>query len=1081
MSVERLRTLVAAGGRPVRKSEIIETLQTLSRQGVVEIDVSRRWRLRGMLRGGAGGNGSAPIPAIDDDALHALPARVVPGDPRSGDALPLGQELEVDLNLLWRLLPYYQDALKASDSANPIETLARCGERFLLLRPDQPWWPTQSAGRALRVSRQILPPAFLEALARHQGRKLLIGYPLLLVSPRQTDGDPFLRPVGTYACSFELGESDLRVDLPASPPSLNPAWLKDQVSYSRWTSATELRSWLLYEDDAADVRDDDDDSFPEFVEVPQFASRLEAALKQSVRSVLEPAAIDWTLPRKPLNGFYNGVLLAIESGNRYTRSAVRDYDRLIAMDASALGETAAASLVGLQQTSHKGPSIPVVHPFEMSETQLMAARASLTGPLTVVTGPPGTGKSQVIASLMLSAAAAGKSVLFAARQHRALDAVQERLEQSAGDRVVLIRANESEGPGGFNFSQAVTALLARAGDAAAHRNFEQLYREISDIDEQRWNVLSVWRKLLGASGHAAALRDSLETTRRNLARSRAEAQAKGLETAQSTQGPLRQLVALLLRLLGIKPTAAIGTMWAVRQLERQEAEQSAALNSAEEEINRLRLEAENLSTNPVELTRRITVETERLVPRLLDRLDDVSVADRQALTTIVGDSALGAGSDPNTLSEHANQLILQHFPLWAVTTLAAGSRLPMRAGLFDYVVFDEASQIDIASALPLMVRAKNAVVVGDPQQLGMISNLDPRADRELLSRHGLFRPGIGRFAQGQTTLFALAASCAHSDQYLLVDHFRCHPDIAGYISEAFYGRRLAALTDVQRLHVPSGMKAGLHWTHVAGPISRRVTGTGGGSAGSFDEADVIAREVKRLADSDYAGTIGVVAFYNYQAEIVQRRLRELVPTDVQDRHAIKVFTANKFQGDERDVILFSLCVGPDMPPGARNFAMREKRLVNVAVSRARAICHIVGNLDFADSCGIPHFEALARRYRQSQQRYEPRGDDRFDSPWEKRLYQELVERGLEPIPQHPVAGRFLDLALMSDAPNKVRLDVEVDGWTYHTDDWGGRLPTDQWRDHQLQSLGWKVRRFWVHELRDDMGGCVDRIIADCQA
>ena len=76
-------------------------------------------------------------------------------------------------------------------------------------------------------------------------------------------------------------------------------------------------------------------------------------------------------------------------------------------------------------------------------------------------------------------------------------------------------------------------------------------------------------------------------------------------------------------------------------------------------------------------------------------------------------------------------------------------------------------------------------------------------------------------------------------------------------------------------------------------------------------------------------------------------------------------------------------------------------------------------------------------------------------------------------------GRFLDLALIDESTEPARrIDIEVDGVAYHQDDTGERLPTDLWRDHQLRGLGWTVLRFWVHELRDDMERCVDRILAE---
>jgi len=83
----------------------------------------------------------------------------------------------------------------------------------------------------------------------------------------------------------------------------------------------------------------------------------------------------------------------------------------------------------------------------------------------------------------------------------------------------------------------------------------------------------------------------------------------------------------------------------------------------------------------------------------------------------------------------------------------------------------------------------------------------------------------------------------------------------------------------------------------------------------------------------------------------------------------------------------------------------------------------------------------------------------------------LRAAGIQTTAQHPVAGRRLDLAVF--APR--RLDIEVDGEAFHRMASGRRKDDDLWRDLQMQALGWKVCRFWVYELREDMARCVERV------
>jgi very-short-patch-repair endonuclease len=79
---------------------------------------------------------------------------------------------------------------------------------------------------------------------------------------------------------------------------------------------------------------------------------------------------------------------------------------------------------------------------------------------------------------------------------------------------------------------------------------------------------------------------------------------------------------------------------------------------------------------------------------------------------------------------------------------------------------------------------------------------------------------------------------------------------------------------------------------------------------------------------------------------------------------------------------------------------------------------------------------------------------------------------MTPFPQFPVGTRYLDFAL---DPNGRKIDVEVDGRRWHTDASGNRKVADILRDREMNTRGWKVLRFWVHELANDMEGCVDRI------
>ena len=415
--------------------------------------------------------------------------------------------------------------------------------------------------------------------------------------------------------------------------------------------------------------------------------------------------------------------------------------------------------------------------------------------------------------------------------------------------------------------------------------------------------------------------------------------------------------------------------------------------------------------------------------------------------------------------------LLRLQPLWAVSSLSARSAMPLGPALFDLVVLDEASQCDIASSIPLLARARRAVVVGDPMQLQHVTQLSSTAERALLEAHGLTEGDVQRLSFRVNSCYDLVSGSPDiPERVLLTAHYRSHPDIAAFASEMFYGHALECATDSARLRAPFGMRPGLHWTNVSGRIEPAPSGVL-----CREEIDAVCKEVGALAQGGFEGSVGVVTPFRHQANRILDALTESLDESARLRIRLQVSTAHGFQGDERDVILLSLCCGAGMPDGSLRFVADGPNLFNVAVTRARAVLHVFGDRTWAQASEVRFIRELARRCGAT-----PRADvgrAAYESPWEERLDVALAAAGIPTIPQHPVAGRRLDLAVVT--PQK--LDIEVDGETFHRMASGRRKDDDLWRDLQMQALGWKVRRFWVYELREDMARCVERVRADLSA
>lgn len=221
-----------------------------------------------------------------------------------------------------------------------------------------------------------------------------------------------------------------------------------------------------------------------------------------------------------------------------------------------------------------------------------------------------------------------------------------------------------------------------------------------------------------------------------------------------------------------------------------------------------------------------------------------------------------------------------------------------------------------------------------------------------------------------------------------------------------------------------------------------------------------------MAEVGFKGTVGVVTPFKRQANRLRDALTDTLDEELRHTWALRVGTAHAFQGDERDVIVVSLCCSAEMSAGTRSFVTSSRNLFNVAVTRARAVLHVVGDRSWAREEGPDFIRRLAVGASAPQK---PSATPAYESVWEERLDEALRDAGILTQPQYPVAGRRLDLAVVRPG---LKLDIEVDGEAYHRRPDGTRKPDDLWRDHQLKGLGWRVKRFWVYQLREDMAGCI---------
>lgn len=837
------------------------------------------------------------------------------------------------------------------------------------------------------------------------------------------------------------------------------------------------------------------------------------------------------------DGIYNRAVLIIGERSPYTQGLESELKSLTDVPTEQYENTVLGQWIkGAMPEKKEDNKLPLLEVLPLNSEQRQAIQQSLTNPLTIITGPPGTGKSQVVTNLLVNAAWQGKKILFASKNNKAVDVVEIRINNLAA-RPILLRMGSNQYQ--VKLAEYLIGLLTSTSTEHDQEEFEfdlnryqqieekwnsleekerELIRIRNEVDELDQSIEKVREELSPEafsrlqSMDKSEFRDALKTFYRSLRNAGEEEHGLLLKLARfffkkglyslllSEAEKIKPLVSSLgLDLPEVPPGDESIDSWK-DFAERLKSYLMCSENMKEyKECFKKLQEArplEDISKDKVELLSQMAKNADSIWRGWLklqsSRLSD---EDRQLLNryNALLKMVIDAGGDIYTklgkkvykeyarLSHQVSHLL----PAWAVTSLSAKGKIPFEPGYFDIVVFDEASQCDIASALPLLYRAKQAVIIGDPKQLSHISGLHRGQDQQLLEKHNLI-PEYAHWAYSYNSLFHLASGLVSGNDIInLRDHHRSHADIVEFSNKEFYEGNLRIATNYDRLKFVDANKNSVRWHNVVGHVFRPPAG---GAINELEAKEVVKELRKLVFELEYKGSIGVVTPFRAQANIIRQFVnneKELASRLI--NHEFLVDTVHKFQGDERDVMVFSPVVSTNTPAGALSFMKNNGNLFNVAITRARAMLLVIGDQEAIAKCNVSYLKNFAIYVQQLAHKKEEEikistenlgpeypavvNPERV-SDWERDLYVALYKSSIKTIPQYQVEKYTLDLALFD---GKRMLDIEVDGERYHRN-WTGELcRRDQIRNQRMFELGWDVKRFWVYEIRDDLNGSVKKI------
>lgn len=540
----------------------------------------------------------------------------------------------------------------------------------------------------------------------------------------------------------------------------------------------------------------------------------------------------------------------------------------------------------------------VYFPFGCNASQKSAVEAALKHQVSIIQGPPGTGKTQTILNIIANLLVEGKSVLVVSNNNSAVENVAEKLD-GEGLGFIVAKLGSVKNKEAFIDSQTSYPYMT-AWTITEPKMVNQLAKESLEKVSQGFD--GQLRQAQLKAEYDALLKETMynEMLQAN------EVSGSWLNGKSSTK--LMKLFNLYQMMVEKeqKPSLWFRLKWSFsldwKMFSFLNCQPSSVINS---------LGSAYYYSRKAEIEQELqTIESQLQSINLKQNVKDLRSSSLQILKSIIA-KRYGAGvrriftiKDIKPRTEE----FLKEYPVVLSTTYSAKGCIS-KDMVFDYVIMDEASQVDIKTGALALSCAMNAVIVGDDKQLpNVVSREEALALSAIQTTYSVderYNAVTHSFLQSCTEVFKEAPVT------LLREHYRCHPKIIEFCNQRFYDGELVAMTtDNDEKNVLQVVRTA-KGNHARGHYNQR-------------EIDVIKQEV--MPEYVDSASVGIITPYRDQANEVNKALDQDIAS-----------TVHKYQGRECDTIIMSTV---DNEP--TEFS-DDANLLNVAISRAKTHFCIVTN------------------------------------------------------------------------------------------------------------------------------------------
>ena len=768
----------------------------------------------------------------------------------------------------------------------------------------------------------------------------------------------------------------------------------------------------------------------------------------------------------------------------------------IAEKPSGIYRETALSIINEEYSQSKEKSVPMkdmnkitdfypITPLSLSDSQLQVVKNIDNSKFVAVQGPPGTGKSQTIVNLVAHLVANGKTVLVASRMDKAVDVVAERLNDLGASHMAL-RA------GRLNYqrqlSEELNNLLAQNNsdldddiedillvDIKDMKDHLDMLKNMENKSETIIKLEKNWHDKLEEVEEQEKILGKKEYIKKTLKKGEIDMVAgiiKVLEHNMEKAGFISKIanftsLGQLKKILSLKDFdvnyETIGKLkqelefanmeWSLRKIEA-DIQKTGNLHMLAEQIRTMKRKQKSLATNILKNKRREALKEllrdENKRRRLKVHAKSL-VANRKRLQT-------------NILEEEDFRPLLEAFPCWCVTTYAVSDSLPLKPGMFDVAIIDEASQCDIASCFPILFRAKRAVIVGDDKQLPHLSFLEKAKEQSFLSQYGIPDKYQLMWRFRTNSMFDLADYYS-MNSVMLDEHFRSLPPIINFSNHEFYNDRIR----VMRKDKPDENVLELVEV-VDGKVDFDATR-------NLPEIEALVKRLHEIIiederkNPDNPVTVGIISPFRAQVEQLKVSVSKVLSDYMIKKHQIEIGTAHTFQGDERDIMMISWAVADNSYTQSLMF-MQKANLFNVAITRGR---NKVINFVSRNPRELPdgHF----RNYVSYMQNYQDKKQAVLSGEIDENIYKNSLEREvadkIRELDHRVVAGAEI-AGLSADLLVDDKFVIEIDG----VDDKTKSHISNMKKQAIIERSGFKVKRITFREWQYSPKACLDRVLIE---